>query len=60
MSWTPAIVANDLGNAWIYVLGPVVGALVAVVLTRVLHGTTASDAGARGAAQGDGDRPGGP
>jgi aquaporin Z len=57
-SLAPALVASDLGNAWIYVLGPIVGALVAVGLTRFLHGTTASDAGARDAAQGDGDRSG--
>ena len=34
----PALVSGDLGNLWIYVLGPVIGASLAVVLTRFLHG----------------------
>ncbi len=34
----PAIVTLDLGDAWIYVVGPVIGAVVAVVLTYALHG----------------------
>ena len=39
----PAIVAGDLGSAPVYFLGPVAGALIAVVLTTFLHGP--SDAG---------------
>ncbi len=49
----PALVAGDLGHAWIYVLGPMVGALLAVVLTRLLHGPSEADASAEQAAQGD-------
>jgi MIP family channel proteins len=39
----PALVSGDLGNLWIYVVGPVIGASLAVVLMRFLHGR-ASDA----------------
>ena len=39
----PAIVAGELGNVWIYVVGPIVGALLAVLITRLLHGSTESD-----------------
>jgi len=40
----PALVSGDLGNLWIYILGPLIGAALAVVLTRFLHGR-APDAG---------------
>lgn len=49
----PAIVAGDLGDAWIYVVGPVVGGLLAVLLTRLLHGPTGDDPRTEEAAQGD-------
>jgi aquaporin Z len=45
----PAIVASDLRDAWIYVVGPVLGAIAAVVLTTVLHGS-ADPAGEAGEA----------
>jgi aquaporin Z len=48
----PAIVAGDLGDAWIYVVGPVLGAAVAVVLTMFLHGSTDRDGKAEEAARG--------
>ena len=48
----PAIVAGDLGDVWIYVLGPVVGGLLAVIVTRFLHGPVDTDASAEEAAQG--------
>ncbi len=48
----PAIVAADLADAWIYVLGPLIGALAAVVTTAVLHGTRQHDPKQREAAQG--------
>jgi MIP family channel proteins len=35
----PAIVSGHLADAWIYVLGPVIGTLLAVALTRAVHGT---------------------
>ncbi len=34
----PALVGGDLANAWIYVLGPVAGASLAVLVTMLLHG----------------------
>jgi len=34
----PALVSGDLANLWIYILGPVIGASLAVLLTRFLHG----------------------
>ena len=49
----PALVAGDLRDSWIYVLGPLIGALLAVVLTRLLHGPTRNDPEAEEAAQGD-------
>lgn len=52
-SFGPALVAGDLGNVWIYVVGPAIGALLAVLTTRVLHGSTAADPKAVDAAQGD-------
>jgi aquaporin Z len=51
-SFGPALVAGDLGNVWIYAVGPAIGALVAVLVTRVLHGSTAADPNAAEAAQG--------
>jgi aquaporin Z len=48
----PAIVAGDVGSAWIYVLGPVAGAAMAVVLTTFLHGPRDDDDGAGEAARG--------
>jgi aquaporin Z len=51
-SFGPALVAGEFGNVWIYILGPAIGALLAVLLTRVLHGSKAADPDAAGAAQG--------
>jgi len=48
----PAIVAGDLGSAWIYVLGPAAGAALAVALTTFLHGPREDDDGAGEAARG--------
>jgi aquaporin Z len=36
-SFGPAVVDGHLGRLWIYAVGPVVGAVVAVLLTRLLH-----------------------
>jgi aquaporin Z len=33
----PALVAGEWTHAWIYVAGPLTGAIIAVVLTAVLH-----------------------
>ena len=50
----PALVSDDLGNLWIYILGPVIGASLAVVLTRFLHGRAPEvDGPAKEAARGE-------
>ncbi len=48
----PAIVAADLDDLWIYVVGPVLGALGATLATRLVHGPGAPDRQSREAAQG--------
>lgn len=35
----PAIATGELSNLWIYVVGPALGALVAVVVARIAHGS---------------------
>lgn len=50
----PAIVAGDLSSLWIYVVGPAIGATLAVLGTFLIHGGAAStDERARAAAEGD-------
>ena len=49
----PAVVAGDVGNVWIYVVGPIVGAIVAVGLLRLVHGPPHADQAPREAAQGE-------
>src|SRR4051812_21073679 len=39
----PAIVGGQLGDQWIYVVGPFIGAAIAVVITMLLHGTSPQD-----------------
>ena len=51
-SFGPALVAKNVGDLWIYWLGPAIGALLAVGLTRALHGPPPPDGEARDAAQG--------
>jgi aquaporin Z len=50
----PAIVSGRIEGAWIYVIGPVIGATAAVLLTTFLHGRTDSDGEALEAARGGG------
>ena len=52
-SLAPALVTGSLADLWIYVLGPVVGAALAVLLTRHLHGPTETDEEAQQAARGE-------
>jgi MIP family channel proteins len=52
-SLAPAFIAGDMANAWIYVLGPALGGLIAVGINLFLHGPHAEDAKARDAAQGE-------
>jgi len=49
----PALAAGRLGAAWIYVVGPAVGAAIAVALTAALHGPPPADPKVDEAAQGD-------
>src|SRR4051794_18797518 len=52
----PAILAADLSTLWVYWLGPVLGALAATVLARLVHGpVVAPDREARKAAGGGAD-----
>jgi aquaporin Z len=48
----PALVAGQLGDLPIYLVGPVIGAVGAVLLTRFLHGSTDRDGMAEEAARG--------
>jgi aquaporin Z len=56
-SLAPALVAGSLGDVWIYVLGPLIGACLAVILTRLVHGATEGDRKSEEAAQGASDAP---
>ena len=51
-SFTPALVRADLGHDWVYLAGPLIGALVAVAFAQVLRGP-GRDRAAILAAQGD-------
>ena len=48
----PAVVSGSLGDIWIYVLGPALGAVAAVALARFLHGPPSGDAKSIEAAEG--------
>jgi aquaporin Z len=52
----PAIASGAVGDVWIYIVGPILGALAAVVITRLLHGPVEGEPGALEAAQGSGPR----
>ena len=55
----PALAMGQVGDVWIYVVGPVLGALIAVLVTGYLHGA-ASDQGELETAEGSagrGERP---
>jgi aquaporin Z len=49
----PSLVAGKLGDVWIYILGPTIGATAAVVLTAFLHGRRGRDEKTEEAARGD-------
>lgn len=53
----PALVTGQLSDVWIYVVGPLVGAALAVTVNFVIHGSTENDPEARRAAQGKGADP---
>jgi MIP family channel proteins len=48
----PALISGDIGSLWIYVVGPVIGALAAVLLARLVHGPTPAGQLPREAAMG--------
>jgi aquaporin Z len=48
----PALVAGHLEDAWIYIVGPMIGAAAAVALTTFLHGPVDGDGKAEEAARG--------
>jgi aquaporin Z len=50
----PAIVSGRMDQLWIYLIGPAMGAMVAVLLTTFLHGPKDGDGEAVEAARGDG------
>jgi aquaporin Z len=50
-SFGPALVSGDFGSYWVYLAGPLLGAVVAVGLAVLLRG--GGDAGGRAAARGD-------
>jgi len=51
-SAAPAIVFGELGSLWIYLVGPALGALVAVLIARLLHGPAPAGEPPREAAMG--------
>ena len=51
-SLAPALITGDTGNVWIYVVGPLIGAVLAVVVTRVIHGSARGQCPGRRRGQG--------
>jgi aquaporin Z len=51
-SFGPAVAGASLGDLWIYWVGPLIGAVIAVIVTRIVHGTPEPDGAPREAAQG--------
>lgn len=50
----PALVNGRLGDVWLYIVGPGVGAALAALIARLLHGDGAHDSKDREAARGGG------
>ncbi|HZC04153.1 MAG TPA: aquaporin, partial [Ktedonobacterales bacterium] len=40
----PALISGNMGSYWIYLVGPLVGALLASAIAWALHGSTTPDA----------------
>jgi aquaporin Z len=49
----PAVISGKLDDVALYVVGPVIGALIAVVLARIIHGPAPSDPKVEEAAEGE-------
>jgi aquaporin Z len=56
-SFAPDLIRGDLTHTWVYVAGPVAGALLAVLFAVLLRGC-GGDPNARRAAEGDAPAPG--
>jgi aquaporin Z len=54
-SFAPDLVLGDFSHLWVYVVGPVAGAMLAVLLARILRGPAGHDSLAARAAQGSHD-----
>lgn len=54
-SFGPDVVLGDFSHLWVYIVGPLAGALLAVAIARVLRGPGGRDPVARAAAQGHAD-----
>jgi aquaporin Z len=54
-SFAPDLVLGDFSHFWVYVVGPLVGAMLAVVFARILRGPGSHDPLAEQAAQGTSD-----
>jgi aquaporin Z len=52
----PALVAGQVDDLWIYLVGPVVGAILAVGITQLLHGSPPRDRKTAEAAEGQPER----
>jgi aquaporin Z len=50
----PAVIMGDVGSLWIYWVGPLIGASLAVAIARLLDGPVVNDRSARKAASGGG------
>jgi aquaporin Z len=53
-SFAPAVVLGDVSHLWVYLVGPLAGALIAVGIARILRGPGGHDPAARQAAEGAG------
>jgi aquaporin Z len=48
-SFGPALIHGEFNDLWVYVIGPIVGAAIAVVIARLLHGPVPPEEAAQAA-----------